>query len=421
MIVLRVKAVQTIVVLSLVGALIMIILYSVSSSHNHSTGRSLGQHRSFRKHGIFRKLPKHMRDRKINHGRTHNQGHGKHPKFLNLLKAGLKKKKKKNRNKKQITNETKQHKPKVKQRRKKAKVQLSHHDSKVRNDLIRAFALMDEDVRHPFANKHQFNYTLSPSKCHKKPVFLLTIVHSQPHDVKQRLTFRKTFGLIQSSWRKKIVYVFSVGLVSDPKIQEELQQEAATFHDIIQGGFVDLEENLALKHIMGLHWKKIHCPQAKFILKIDDDVFIHPFGIIQNILGKSMRKRFISCKEGSMKVVVDKMKSRKLRSTYPVDFLPSFCNGYAVLMSSDVASGLLAASRKVRYVPLEDLFVTGVLRVVSGVGVSSKEVIHGQCNPRLFTGKEITKVTALHLEGKCKNKMTKLWKRYHTVLKGKRQ
>ncbi|XP_046356221.1 beta-1,3-galactosyltransferase 1-like [Haliotis rufescens] len=402
MIVLRVKALQTIAVLCLIGAFIMVILYCVNSSHNQS---GLLRHRNFKPSAKFLKA---LNVRKKNHE--------KRSKFLNHVKAAMNKKKRK---KKRIKNETKG--GEANMVRRKAKVQLNHHDLKLQTELIKAFALKDNDARHPFANMHQFNYTLSPSQCHKKPVFLLTIVHSKPHDFRQRLTFRKTFGQIQSSWKKRIVYVFSMGLVSDPKLQQLIQKEAATFNDIIQGGFDDLEENLALKHIMGLHWKKKYCRHAKFILKIDDDVFIHPFGIIKNILGKSKRKHFMSCREGSGKAVIEKMKNRKLRATYPVDFLPSFCNGYAIVMSSDVASGILAASEKIRYVPLEGLFITGVLRLVSGIGLSSTEVIHGNCHPRLFTGKEIVKITALHLAGKCKNKMSKLWKRYHKVFKGKRK
>ena len=33
--------------------------------------------------------------------------------------------------------------------------------------------------------------------------------------------------------------------------------------------------NLTLKSVMGLKWSAIFCPQAKFVLKTDDDIFVN--------------------------------------------------------------------------------------------------------------------------------------------------
>ena len=42
--------------------------------------------------------------------------------------------------------------------------------------------------------------------------------------------------------------------------------------------FQDTYRNLTLKTVMGLKWSAIFCPQAKFVMKTDDDIFVNlPF------------------------------------------------------------------------------------------------------------------------------------------------
>ncbi len=37
----------------------------------------------------------------------------------------------------------------------------------------------------------------------------------------------------------------------------------------------DTYHNLTLKTVMGLKWASIFCPQAKFVLKTDDDIYVN--------------------------------------------------------------------------------------------------------------------------------------------------
>ena len=39
--------------------------------------------------------------------------------------------------------------------------------------------------------------------------------------------------------------------------------------------FQDTYHNLTLKTIMGLKWMAIFCPQAEFVLKTDDDIYVN--------------------------------------------------------------------------------------------------------------------------------------------------
>lgn len=52
-------------------------------------------------------------------------------------------------------------------------------------------------------------------------------------------------------------------------------EESRTHGDILQEDFVDSYMNLTIKSVMGLKWASTHCPQARFLMKTDDDMFIN--------------------------------------------------------------------------------------------------------------------------------------------------
>ncbi|KAJ8940361.1 hypothetical protein NQ318_015754 [Aromia moschata] len=57
--------------------------------------------------------------------------------------------------------------------------------------------------------------------------------------------------------------------------QMAIEDESRKFGDIIQGNFIEAYKNLTYKHIMGLKWAKDYCYNAKFIIKMDDDIVVN--------------------------------------------------------------------------------------------------------------------------------------------------
>ena len=55
--------------------------------------------------------------------------------------------------------------------------------------------------------------------------------------------------------------------------------QAEQFGDIVQGGFIDAYSNMTYKNIFGKLWVSEFCPQAKFVIKSDDDMFIDMFAL----------------------------------------------------------------------------------------------------------------------------------------------
>ena len=58
----------------------------------------------------------------------------------------------------------------------------------------------------------------------------------------------------------------------------------------MQGNFVDSYNNLTLKTISMLEWAERHCSRVPFVLKTDDDMYIHMPQLF-GILDKSQKER----------------------------------------------------------------------------------------------------------------------------------
>lgn len=57
--------------------------------------------------------------------------------------------------------------------------------------------------------------------------------------------------------------------------QDDIMRESLKHKDLIIENFIDSYHNLTIKSIMMLKWIKNNCPIAKFMMKIDDDVYLN--------------------------------------------------------------------------------------------------------------------------------------------------
>lgn len=60
----------------------------------------------------------------------------------------------------------------------------------------------------------------------------------------------------------------------DETEQEKLHEEQHEFGDLVIGSFRDSFHNLTYKHMMGYKWILNYCPQATFVMKVDEDKFV---------------------------------------------------------------------------------------------------------------------------------------------------
>ncbi|XP_026317300.1 uncharacterized protein LOC113228249 [Hyposmocoma kahamanoa] len=146
---------------------------------------------------------------------------------------------------------------------------------------------------------------------------------------------------------------------------ETIKLEYAKYKDIVQGNFIDTYKNLTYKHVMGLQWATQHCSNVKFVLKIDDDIFVNveELKVLLNNFSSEVDKDLIACKVNN-NLVVQRNKYNKWfvsKDEYEKDKYPQYCTGSFIVYSQEIALRLVAASKTTQYIYVDDFYVTGLL------------------------------------------------------------
>lgn len=124
-------------------------------------------------------------------------------------------------------------------------------------------------------NPHDHEYIINPGDtiCIGQNVTLLAMVPVSPHKLINRL-------IIRTSWMSRSItprmrVIFLTGYSSNQTVNEQLKEESQLYGDIVQESFMDTYKNLTLKTMMGIKWATKYCSNAKFYLKIDDDMVVN--------------------------------------------------------------------------------------------------------------------------------------------------
>ncbi|CAG5120305.1 unnamed protein product [Candidula unifasciata] len=217
------------------------------------------------------------------------------------------------------------------------------------------------------------NYIFSnPNLCKDVPsIDFIIIVHTATTHFERRQRIRATFANTSLFYPAQIRAAFLLGKTNDSALTEKLWQEHRTYNDTVMGDFIDDYHNLTLKGVMGLRWVKDHCPNAAFVLKIDDDVLINMFTLVHLFLPQmKTQKRTIFCKvflNDSMLVERNgrwKVDSHILpnRTTYPYPY----CPGFTVILTPDLVDELYQAAQVTPFFWIDDNYLFGLLPYVIG-------------------------------------------------------
>lgn len=90
------------------------------------------------------------------------------------------------------------------------------------------------------------------------------------------ISYMKTMRLhLNKLWnhRQNLKYLFFIGNDGKPDNHRKLDQEFEEYGDIVEEDFQENYYNLTLKTIGQLKWATHYCPNMKYGLHIDDDVF----------------------------------------------------------------------------------------------------------------------------------------------------
>lgn len=151
------------------------------------------------------------------------------------------------------------------------------------------------------------------------------------------------------------------------RLESRLIKEAHEYNDIIQFAFTDSYYNLTLKSLAVLRWAALHCSQAKFILKLDNDGYIRVKPFISQLRTLSADTAY----------GINRVNDTVLRSNcsckwsidkwyYPQSVYPAFHPGPYLIPGNAILplyETLLSkpSLEVIPALPFEDVYITGIL------------------------------------------------------------
>lgn len=199
--------------------------------------------------------------------------------------------------------------------------------------------------------------------CKHKNIYLLIAVHSSVSNILNRAHIRELLHRAKKTTNIKVKVVFMVAQTIIPEVQTEISKEASQYKDIVQGSYVDNYKTMTYKHLSTIKWVNHYCSHTKYILKLDDDVFLNMLHIKQYIsnLNKSMNNQ-ICCKVYKHALVIRKGKNAVTNKEYADKYYPNFCQGMAYITTPIVYKKLYQAAIESDFLWLDDVYVTGILK-----------------------------------------------------------
>ena len=244
---------------------------------------------------------------------------------------------------------------------------------------------------------YSFNTIADATVCKEEDIYLVIAYVSSVGNFKLRTMIRKHW---MDSQREHLVkfqngsfyklktgngimgvqIMFFVGISSplskDNDTQILLAKEKDTYGDVIQGAFWDTYNNLTTKSLFLLKYVSINCKQARYLLKIDDNVLLHFERLLDVLQGEGSNNISLDTSDFIMgylkpheKPIRFNHKNRMSLSMYNQSYYPDYVAGPAYLMPTKVITKLWTASHKVAKLPLEDVFITGLCREEAGIQI----------------------------------------------------
>ncbi|XP_070547765.1 uncharacterized protein [Ptychodera flava] len=213
-----------------------------------------------------------------------------------------------------------------------------------------------------------------PKVCHENsPVFVVVCVISSPVHFDRRIAIRETWGRYFDPVKMvNIVTVFVLGTSTDTAIQKKILFEDNLFGDIIQGDFDDTYEHLVFKTLSLLRWVMNNCASAKYVVKVDDDVWLN-FDLLLKILQPAPRSKFYL---GFPRIYAPVLRGPVAKWYTPEEMYPSatyhpYQSGPAYVLSNDLVGKIFEASKTSKIFKWEDIYLGGIINKLGTYPYSS--------------------------------------------------
>ncbi|XP_068128302.1 beta-1,3-galactosyltransferase 2-like [Hyperolius riggenbachi] len=230
---------------------------------------------------------------------------------------------------------------------------------------VRKIHLAYSAKHHPLAPPYPYPYKFlinQPDKCKDRTPFLILLVTGRVHDLEARHAIRATWGN-ENNYDVDVLRIFLLGVSRffPNGSQMMLEEESEAFGDLVQQDFMDTYYNLTLKTLLGMEWVTKFCPNASYVMKIDNDMFLNVDYLVHKLLHPELpvRENYFTGY-----IVKDTQPSRSKtgkfyvpEEIYPNDIYPPYCAGPGYVFSADMARKIYDISQKIQVIPMEDCFM----------------------------------------------------------------
>ncbi len=127
-----------------------------------------------------------------------------------------------------------------------------------------------------------------------------------------------------------------------------------------------VNRNLTLKSVSGIKWASKYCSNAKFVMKIDDDMVVNT-GQLLNYLEDlidtdTVEENTFYCKPLYNNKVIRQSNGPwghlyMSKADYPYDKYHTYCQGMAYVFTSRMARLMFNESKRTKLLPMEDVYI----------------------------------------------------------------
>ncbi|XP_078066409.1 UDP-GlcNAc:betaGal beta-1,3-N-acetylglucosaminyltransferase 9 [Mustelus asterias] len=212
----------------------------------------------------------------------------------------------------------------------------------------------------------EFNQIINQKdKCRKVhgEELLLISIKSKVEEFERREVARKTWAREGRVHNLQVRRLFLLGIPANQSSVASwsrlLEHESQAYQDILLWDFQDTFFNLTLKEIHFLKWVDQFCPDAEFVFKGDDDVFVNVENIADFLADADPKDDlFVG------HIIYQALPIRSNKSKYFIPEMmygqgvyPVYAGGGGFLMSGHTAKRLYQASKEVDLFPIDDVFL----------------------------------------------------------------
>ncbi|KAL3836303.1 hypothetical protein ACJMK2_021740 [Sinanodonta woodiana] len=244
------------------------------------------------------------------------------------------------------------------------------------------------------------------------PPYLLVFVLSLTTNTEERRAIRESWGSVinknNNSLNVSARMMFILGKMGDEITHNNALREESDIHkDIVQVDIMESRYNLTRKMMSGLQWIQTYCNPVKYILKVDDDTFINAARFSEYLLKTPNINNVTIHGWVYTRGPVDREGKYKVKpEQFPKPIYPHFTSGTAFILPFDVIPDILDIAGRVPYCPVDDGFMTGVLRTILDLKIQHSEDFTQMDERKIDPCRFRSKIAVTNISPKC---MYMLW------------